>query len=129
MADFREKSKSGNASDKGHGSESYQHPRQTGAAAGIVDQARETAQGAVNTVQEFAGQAGDKVQEWMANAPDYARQAGQRVQGLANEAYGYTADHMKDFGNEMTSMIRRYPVAAVAAGLFIGMLIGRSVRS
>ena len=35
---------------------------------------------------------------------------------------------MKDFGSELTTMVRRYPIAAVLVGFGIGMLLGRSAR-
>lgn len=134
MADFRDQTKNmaenagskarqgaERAADAGH--------RATQAASGVIDQAKDAAQGAVNTVTEFAGRAGDRAQEWMGNAGDSARQFGHQAQRFAGDAMEYTSEHFKDFGGEMTSMIRKYPIPAVLIGLGVGLLLGRSARS
>ena len=50
------------------------------------------------------------------------------MQEWAGDAYDYAADHVGDFGKEVTSMIRRHPLPAVLIGFGIGLLLGRTAR-
>ena len=136
MADFREKKGNTGGADKGpQGGHQAQSGQQAGetmsrhSGSGVLDQVREGAQSAMNTVGEFAGQATERVQDWMSGGGDLARQTGQRLQHAAGDAYGFTSEHLRDFGGELTGMVRRYPIAAVLIGLGVGMLIGRSTRT
>ena len=45
------------------------------------------------------------------------------------DAYSHAGDYAKDFGTEVTGMIRRYPVQALLVGFGIGLLLGRVARA
>jgi len=96
---------------------------------GVVNTMREGAQSAANAVSDFASDAKGKVQEWTSDVTDTARQVGDKAQEWAGQAYDSTTETMKSFGNEMTSMVRRYPIPAVLVGFGLGLLIGRAVRT
>jgi hypothetical protein len=72
----------------------------------------------MHAVGDFASRAGDRV-------GDYAGQ----VQHWAEDAYDHAGDYAKDFGTEVTGMIRRYPVQALLVGFGIGLLLGRVARA
>ena len=147
MADFRDKGTTGNMGAGNMGEKTHQGGQITGGArqqssqssdpiqqarnvaSNVADQVRETAQNAASAASEFAGQARERVQDWMSGSGDFARQAGNRLQGMAGEAFDYSSEHLRDFGGEVTSMVRRYPLAAVLVGFGIGLLIGRSARN
>jgi hypothetical protein len=142
MADFRDKGNSGSTGEKPQQAGQASGARQTttgqsndpmqqarNVASNVADQVRDTAQGAMHAASDFAGQARERVQDWMSGSGDFARQAGNRLQGIAGEAFDYSSDHLRDFGSELTGMVRRYPLAAVLAGFAVGVLIGRSARS
>ena len=85
---------------------------------GFMDTVKDTAQSAVGAVgdyghqaREFAGQAADKVQHW------------------AEDAYDVAGKYAGDFGQEVSSLIRRYPVQALLVGFGVGLLLGRVVRA
>lgn len=80
-------------------------------AAGLMDKVRDNAESAMHTVGEYAGQVGDKVQHW------------------AEDAYDAAGHYAKDFGQELTSLVRRYPVPALLVGFSLGLLLGRAVRA
>jgi hypothetical protein len=96
---------------------------------GIMDTAKETAQSAVNAVSDFAGQARDRVEGWAGDVGDAAQHAGERAQRWAGDAYDVTADTMGEFGRELTSMVRRYPIPALLVGFGVGLLLGRAARA
>ena len=85
---------------------------------GFMDTVKDTAQSAMGAVEdyghqarEFAGQAADKVQHW------------------AEDAYDVAGKYAGDFGQEVTSLIRRYPVQSLLVGFGVGLLLGRVVRA
>ena len=105
-----------------------------------MDTAKDTAQSAMHTASDVAGQARDKaaeyvgqarekVADWAGDVSDAARNAGQRVQGWAGDAFDVTADSMGDFGREVTSLVRRYPIPALMIGFGVGLLLGRAARA
>jgi ElaB/YqjD/DUF883 family membrane-anchored ribosome-binding protein len=85
---------------------------------GLVDTVKDSAQSAMSAVGDYAGQ-----------ARDAAGQAADRVQHWAEDAYDVAGRYAGDFGQEMTSMIRRYPVQALLVGFGVGLLLGRVVRA
>jgi ElaB/YqjD/DUF883 family membrane-anchored ribosome-binding protein len=122
MADAHNKMKSGidtaadkakNAADEGQG---------------MLDRAKAGASHLADKAGEYAGQARDKVAEWAGDAGKTAKDAGNKVAEWAGDAYEYTAEKAGDFGQEVTSLIRRHPLPAVLIGFGIGLLLGRAAR-
>ena len=75
---------------------------------------------------EYAGQAREKVSEWAGSAGDAAKQASDKVQRWAGDAYHATSDAVGDFGQELTSLIRKHPLPAILVGFGVGLLLGRT---
>jgi ElaB/YqjD/DUF883 family membrane-anchored ribosome-binding protein len=85
---------------------------------GIVDTVKDNAQSAMNAVGDFAHTARDRI-------GDYAGQVGDKVEHWADEAGHYA----KDFGQEVTTLVRKYPVQSLLVGFGVGLLLGRVVRA
>jgi len=133
MADMKDRIKSGidAAADRAKSAterfgEAGNQAKQEGP--GVVDRVKDNAQQFVDRASELGGQARDKVSEWAGDAGTAARQAGQRVQNWADDAYESGAERLSDFGNEVTSLIRNHPIPSVLIGLGIGILLGRSAK-
>jgi hypothetical protein len=76
--------------------------------------------------KEWAGQAQDKAQEWAGDVTDAAQKYGRQAQHWVNQ---HTPDSFGDAGQEIVSMVRRYPIPAILIGFGVGLLIGRSART
>ena len=85
--------------------------------AGFMDTVKDNAQAAMSAVGDYAGQ-----------ARDFAGTAADKVQHWAEDAYDVAGKYAGDFGQEMTTLIRRYPVQALLVGFGIGLLLGRVAR-
>ena len=85
---------------------------------GFIDKVQDNAQSAMHAVGDFANRAGDRI-------GDYAG----KVEHWAEDAYHHAGEYAKDFGTEVTSLIRRYPVQALLVGFGVGLLLGRVVRA
>ena len=54
-----------------------------------------------------------------------AKSAGGRVGHWAEDAYESVSNvHVGDFGNELTTLIRKHPVPALLIGFGVGLLVG-----
>jgi len=78
---------------------------------------------------DFAGQARDKVRDWAGDAGENVTQAADKVQHWAEDAYQFSGEHLGEFGRECTSLVRRYPIQALAVGFGLGLLLGRASRA
>ena len=78
---------------------------------------------------DIAGQARDKVRDWAGDAGQNVTQAADKVQHWAEDAYSFSGEHLGEFGRECTTLIRRYPVQALAVGFAVGLLLGRASRT
>jgi hypothetical protein len=85
---------------------------------GFMDTVRDNAQSALGAAGEYAHQ-----------AHDAASQAADKVQHWAEDAYDVAGRYAGDFGQEVTSLVRRYPVQALLVGFGVGLLLGRAVRT
>ena len=97
------------------------------ASGGVVETARSAVESATSAVADYAGQARDKVREWADDA-QLGRTA-DRMQHWAEEAYDVSGEKMGEFGREVTRMIRRYPLPALAIGFGLGLMLGRITRT
>ena len=71
-----------------------------------------------HAVADYAGEVGER-----------ARHAADRAQQWAGEAYDATAHAARDVGQELTSLVRRYPIPAVLVGFGMGVVMGRALRA
>ena len=132
MADNKDRK----TSDTGHGAGtgSTGGAGNTGARTGGNDQGStgsglsSMAQGLMDRAGDVAGQAREKVQEWAGDARDAVSHAGEKARAWAGDAYEGAADRIGDFGNEVTSLIRKHPLPALLIGFGIGLLLGRTAR-
>ena len=75
-------------------------------------------------VQMILGEAKETVEEWSSAAAEAAGQAGHKAQDLARSA-AHTAEN---FGEELTALIRRYPMQSLLVGLSVGFLLAQMRR-
>jgi len=90
-----------------------------------VDKAKDVA----GAAKDMAGTAVDKAKEWAGSAADGLSHAKDAVKDFASEAYEKSADMAQHMSTEVTSFVRRYPIPSLLAGLGIGFLLGRALRS
>jgi len=106
-------------------------------ATGVVETVKEKAQDMASAAGEYAEQAKEKVGEWASTASEktrdaahaaseYAMQAGERAGEFAHQAYDKTGDAIQDGAEEVSRLIRRYPIQSLLVGLALGMLVGRA---
>jgi gas vesicle protein len=93
------------------------------------DKAKEVTDQVGDKVSELAGQAKDKAQEWASEAGDAMSYAKDRAQEWATEAAEKTGATVKDLGNELTDLIRRYPAPALLIGFGLGFMIAKASTS
>jgi len=89
-----------------------------GQSGGFADQVKDSAQSAMHAAGEFAHHARERIGEY-----------GDKVQHWAEDAADAAGHYAKDFGQEVTTLIRRYPVQALLVGFGVGLLLGRVVRA
>ena len=85
------------------------------------DGVRGTAQQVMGRAGEYAHQAREKVGAW-------AEEAGAKAKKWAGEAYEVAADKASALGHDLTELVRRNPLPAIAIGFCAGVLLGRAVR-
>lgn len=88
----------------------------------ITDIATDKARDAAQSVKETARDAADKV-------TDVAEHAADKAQKWAHDAYEQSSETLRHAGDELTQMVRKYPLPAVLIGLGVGFLMGRAMRS
>jgi ElaB/YqjD/DUF883 family membrane-anchored ribosome-binding protein len=107
---------------------------QTGSTSGtlsdIASKGKEHAQETLHSAREGMEHAAEKVQRWAHDAYDASAegvgQAAEKVQKWAGDAYDVTSEKVSDFGQEVTSFVKRNPIPALLIGFGVGMLIGRA---
>lgn len=93
-------------------------------ATGVLEAAKEKAQGIAEGATEFASKAKDTAQEWASSSADVASRAGETVKEAAGTAY----EKAEDLGANVTSLIRRYPIESLLVGLGLGFLLAQACR-
>jgi ElaB/YqjD/DUF883 family membrane-anchored ribosome-binding protein len=83
----------------------------------LVTRAKDGISEAASSAAHYAGQATDKVREFAGEATDKVR-----------EYASITSDKAVELGNEMTDMVKRYPITSVLAVFGIGFILGRILR-
>jgi ElaB/YqjD/DUF883 family membrane-anchored ribosome-binding protein len=101
----------------------------TDSAANQAREAQNQGGGMMDTVKDKAESALHAAGDYAHQARDLAGQAADRVQHWAEDAYEHAGHYAKDFGQELSTLIRRYPVQALLVGFGVGLLLGRVVRA
>ena len=95
-----------------------QRPSET-TAEGVVETMKEKMHDLGSGMSELATRTKDTAQEWAASAADLAGQAKDKAVEFAS-----TAGHkVGDFGQQVTGLIRRYPLAALLIGFGVGFVV------
>jgi hypothetical protein len=116
-------------------------------ASDLAHKAQETASNVAGKAQNLAGAAADRaddaisaVGERMSGLASTIRQSGPR-EGVLGSATGTVADTLKssgdylrehglgDMANDMTNLVKRYPVQSLLVGFGFGLLIGMTLSS
>jgi ElaB/YqjD/DUF883 family membrane-anchored ribosome-binding protein len=82
---------------------------------------RERIDDMASAVGDAAAQAKDKAQEWASSVADAAVSATDQAK-LATSA---TAEKTMELGEDVTALIRRYPIPALLVGVGAGFLLGQ----
>jgi len=96
---------------------------------GIMDTVRDGVQSAVSAVSGGTGAGYDKAKDLVHDARDMAVKAGEQIQQYATDAYGFSAEHVSDFGKEITSVVKKHPVPALLVGFGLGLVLGRCLKA
>lgn len=92
---------------------------------GILANVTEKAKEVAATVGEAAIEAKEKVGELAATAVEKVGEAKHNVQEWASAATDEAGQTMKGAGQELTALVRRYPVPALLVGFGLGFLLAR----
>jgi hypothetical protein len=95
--------------------------RATDTVAGRVHQATDKAAEAATHAKESVQQMASSAAESMVHAKD-------AVSHLATDTVQHTGEYLKAGGEEVTGLIRRYPIAAVLVGIGIGFVLAKVTR-
>jgi len=119
MAEIRESVKSAidTAADKAKGATDWVADKSEMAADRVQNVSRDTVRRATDT----ATQAKDRVGQWVNEA------ASGPVGAFCAEAATDTKEAVQRMSNELTDIVRKYPIASIAVGFGIGLLLGRTV--
>jgi hypothetical protein len=96
---------------------------------GLASTVKEKAGDIAEAAGQAVGQAREKVQEWGSEAAGMMSGAKETVQDWASAGAEWTGENAKEVGQEVTRMIRRYPIPALLVGFAAGFLLARATRS
>jgi ElaB/YqjD/DUF883 family membrane-anchored ribosome-binding protein len=102
----------------------------------VADKAKEIA----GNAGEFVGQAKEKVQEWAHTAKDKIKDAAcatgdmavhakEKAQEFASTAVHNAGEALQTAGQEVTFLIRKYPIQSVLIGAAVGFLLVKATSS
>ncbi len=95
---------------------------------GLIDRVKANAGGLVDRAGDVVTHAREKVEEWAGEGQEVMQHAGEKAQKWASEACDVASNSISDFGKEVTTLIRKHPLPALAVGFGLGLLIGRTAR-
>jgi ElaB/YqjD/DUF883 family membrane-anchored ribosome-binding protein len=132
MADTREKIKdtSGTApwkserpGDQGGGTQGPSN-RTKEATSGVAGDVKEKVEDMAAGASQLAGKVKDTAEEWASSVGGAAVQAKDKAQELAAAA----AEKVGEVGQDVTDLIRRYPLPALLVGIGVGFLLAHLLR-
>jgi ElaB/YqjD/DUF883 family membrane-anchored ribosome-binding protein len=130
MADMREKISEGAGTARAWTEKAADQAKQAAGAktkeatSGIVGAVTEKVQEVAAGASELAGKAKDTAQEWASSVGDAAVQ----VKDKAQAAAGVATEKVGELGQDVTTLIRRYPLSALLVAAGAGFLLGQVLR-
>ena len=133
MADTREKTNepfttppgmADRPGDHGKGIAQVTSDRTKEATSGVVGAAKEKVQDMAEGASQLAGKVKDTAEEWASSVGSAAVQAKDKVQGVA----GAAVEKVGEVGQELTALIRRYPLPALLTGVGVGFLLAHLLQ-
>ena len=88
----------------------------------------EKAHGVAAAIAECAGHAKESVRQVASHTTESVAHAKDKVVNWAADAAHHPGAYLKAGGNELTSLIRRYPIPALVCVFGIGFLVGGALR-
>ena len=128
MADTREKTKdtagtppgmADRPGDHGKGGGQVASDRTKEATSSVVGAVKEKVQDMAEGASQLAGKVKDTTEEWASSVGGAAVQAKDKAQEVA----GAAAEKVGEVGEELTDLIRRYPLPALLVGVGVGFLL------
>lgn len=100
----------------------------------------ESGQKLLDKATDKAGDIADKGKDLVNRIADEATHAGEKVQGWAEDAYeasrkevkkdyDATAQIVENYGQEVTDLVKKYPIQSLLVGFAAGFLVSRAVKS
>jgi ElaB/YqjD/DUF883 family membrane-anchored ribosome-binding protein len=98
-------------------------------AASVADQAKSMAASVADKARSAASDLGERASDVASSLGQQAQNVAHRVQDTWDSGKHYVEERgFQGMGEDLTSLIRRYPVAALCTGLCLGFFVGRSLR-
>jgi phage-related protein len=94
------------------------------ATSGVVGAVKDKVQDVVTGASELAGKVKDTAQEWASSVGDAAVGAKDKAVELTREA----ASKVEDIGQDVTALVRRYPLQSMLVGFGVGFLVAQVMR-
>jgi uncharacterized protein YjbJ (UPF0337 family) len=133
MADTREKTKdtSGTApgkperpADQGKGGTQVASDKTKEPTSGVAGAVKEKVEDMAAGASQLAGKVKDTAEEWGSSVGAATVQAKEKAQEVA----GAAAEKVGEVGQDVTDLIRRYPLPALLVGVGVGFLLARVLR-
>lgn len=90
-----------------------------------ADQAGST----LGTIADKASDYADQGKQAIKHLADEAGEVGEKAQKWAGEAYDASAERLDHYTQDLSNMVRKYPVQSVLVGFLAGMLLSRTLRA
>lgn len=100
----------------------------TDKAAGVVSAIGEKAHDVAAAIGECATQTKQSVQHMASSAASSVEHAKDAVVDWTSDAVHHPGEYLKAGGDELTSLVRRYPIQALVVGIGIGFLLAKATR-
>jgi hypothetical protein len=94
----------------------------------LAADAADAAGTAVDTAKEMVATVKEKVTDMATAASVYAGEASDKVQEWTAKTAHQADDAVQNLGKELTSLVRRYPIQSLLAGLAVGFLLARITK-
>jgi phage-related tail protein len=89
----------------------------------------EKAHGVAEKIAECADQAKESMQKLASQTADTVVHAKEKVVNWATDAAQHPGEYLKAGGDELTDLIRRYPIPALLVGVGVGFMLARAFRA